>query len=166
MLLKIIPNKGFSLGPNKFHWNENRDTVRKKLNFSFTKDDRIIDLAYLFDGNESSNIDQKRDIYQNVNNSKNYFFLNYNEHNCLEELEVHSGLKIMINDLLLEFNKDIQTQLQELQNKGHNYIKLEEGNYLFKGLKITIASSESCGGEGNGLSYLYASNSINHLTEE
>ena len=45
-------------------------------------------------------------------------------------------------------------------------VELEEGNYLFKNLKISISNSESSGGEGNALSYFYASHNIDHLLED
>ncbi|WP_299363163.1 hypothetical protein [Winogradskyella sp.] len=94
---------------------------------------------------------------------KTIFFLNYNKNNLLSELEVHWGIKVWIDNIELDFEKDINTYLNELNSKGYNFKEIEQGNYLFEKLKITIADSESTGGDGNGLSYLYSGQNIEHL---
>ena len=65
----------------------------------------------------------------------------------------------------MEFGKDIDIYLNHLKLKGYHFKEIEQGNYLFEKLKITIADSESTGGDGNGLSYLYSGQDIEHLIE-
>ena len=106
-----------------------------------------------------------RMLMEDVNGAKNYFFLSYDKQDKLNELEVHWGMNILINKIEMEFGKDIKDYLERLKSAGYEYIELEEGNYLFKGLKITIADSESMGGDGNGLSYFYSGQNIDHFVE-
>lgn len=165
MTLEILPNKGFKLNSDIFNWSEERESVRQKLKNRHKEDDRLIKMSQFFEGDTSHDIDQKRDIYKDINGMKNYFFLNYDKNNLLSELEIHWGIKILIDDIEMEFEKDINTYLNQLNSNGFDFKEIERGNYLFEKLKITIADSESTGGEGNGLSYLYLGESIEHLIE-
>ena len=83
----------------------------------------------------------------------------------MSELEVHSGIQIRVKNIELKFQTDINESLKDLEKTGENYLETEEGNYLFENLKMTIASSESMGGKGNGLSYFYGAKDIEHLIE-
>ena len=42
---------------------------------------------------------------------------------------------------------------------------MESGNYLLSILKVTIANSESLGGDGTDLNYFYGALDISQLTE-
>ena len=42
---------------------------------------------------------------------------------------------------------------------------LSDGEYFFKDLKLTIASSEAMGGNGSELSYFYCSKDVTHLID-
>jgi len=163
--LIYIPKHGFQIESEKFNWNDDRTSVRKKLQNQHKDDDRVIEMADFFGRDKSHNIEQKRDIYQDINDSTNYFFLSYGKDDKLSELEVHSGIQIRVKNVELKFQTDINESLKELEKSGENYLETEEGNYLFENLKMTIANSESMGGEGNGLSYFYGAKDIEHLIE-
>lgn len=165
MKLKILPNIGFEFNTERFNWNEDRVSVRQKLQYLHKEDDRLIEMSHFFDGDTRHDIDQKRDIYHDINGTKNYFFLNYDKDNRLYELEVHSGIEVSIDNIALKFEKDLQHYLDQLKSKGYDYKEIEPGNYVFKSLKITIADSASMGGEGQGLAYLYFGQHIDHLIE-
>lgn len=165
MKLTILPDKGFELNSDIFNWREERESVRLKLKNLHKEDDRVIEMSHFFNGDTSHDIDQKRDIYQDINGTKNYFFLSYDKDNFLSELEVHWGIKVSIDNIELEFEKDINIYLNQLTSKGYDFKEIEQGNYLFEKLKITIADAESTGGDGNGLSYLYSGQDIEHLIE-
>ena len=165
MTLQYQPNKGFSINSIPFEWGEPRNSVRTKLQNQHREDDRVIELAQYFDGDESRNIHQRRDIFENINQLKNFFSFEYNSNHELKELEVHEGLKIIVDSVELEFNKDIHPFVQALKNMDANHFEIEEGTHLFKNLKLTISNAESNGGEGNGLAYFYVSNDISHLLE-
>ena len=128
-------------------------------------DDRIIEMAEFFGGDTSHNIEQRRDIYEDINNEKNYFFLSYDKDDKLSELEIHWGIEISVKKIELIFQKDTSKYLNEFNQIGENYLEVEEGNYLFENLKMLIANSESMGGEGNEFSYFYSANNIEHLIE-
>ena len=166
MKIKYIPNNGFHIDSDKFNWNENRESVRQKIQNQHKTDDRTIEMAEFFGGDKSHDIEQRRDIYENIKNEKNYFFLSYDKDDKLSELEIHWGIEISVKEIELIFQKDISKYLKELNQIGENYLEVEEGNYLFENLKMTIANSESMGGEGKELSYFYSAKNIEHLIEQ
>jgi len=166
MKIEIIPNIGLLIDGNEFNWGNYRTSLRENLKNQHKEDDNVFEMSEFFEGDSSYDIIQKRDIYQNINNRENYFFLNYDKEEKLESLEAHSGIIISINNIELSFEKDINEYLKLFKSNGEYYIEIEDGNYLFQNLKITIANSESMGGDGNGLSYFYTSKSIEHLIEE
>ena len=166
MKIEAIPNIGIIINGKEFNWGNDRNFLRESLNNLHKEDDNIFEMSDFFDGDTSYDIIQKRDIYENINSTENYFFLNYDEDEKLESIEIHSGINISINNIDLIFEKDINEYLKLFKSIGENYTEIEEGNFLFQNLKITIANSESMGGDGNGLSYFYSSKSIEHLLEE
>lgn len=165
MKIEILPNEGFKLNSDIFRWNDDRKSVRHKLKNQHKEDDNVIEMSQFFDGDTSHDIDQKRDVYQDLSGMKNYFFLSYDKDNFLNELEIHWGIKVWIDNIELELEKNINIYLNQLNSKGYDFKEIEQGNYLFEKLKITIADSESIGGDGNGLSYLYSGQNIEHLIE-
>ena len=166
MKIEYITNVGFIINGKEFNWEDERIDARKKLNNQHTENDIFFENSIFFDGDKSYDIYQKRDVYQNMNNEKNHFFLNYDREEKLESLEVHSGITISVNDIELVFKKDINDYLKLLKSIGQDYMEIEDGNFLFQNLKVTIANSKSMGGKGKGLSYFYASKNIDHLIEE
>ncbi len=111
------------------------------------------------------NIHQKRDVYENLNSDNDMLFLNYDKDGKLKELEVHSGFDILVNNIRLDFGNEILNFLNQFQKHGMEHFETEKGNYLLPKLKMTIADSESMGGNGTGFSYFYATSDISHLTE-
>jgi hypothetical protein len=166
MTIRYIPNNGFQISSKKFNWNEDRKSIQIKLQNQHENDDKIIEMADFFEGDKSHNIEQRRDIYKDINNEKNYFFLSYDKNDNLSELEIHWGIEILVEEVELRFQKDISKSLFELEQIGENYSEVEEGNYLFENLKMTIANSKSMGGKGNGLNYFYSAKNIEHLIEK
>ena len=165
MDIEYLPNKGFILNSLKFEWNNERNSVREKLGMKHKEEDKIIDVAEFFDGDESMNIHQKRDVYKNLNSKKDLLFLNYDKNNRLRDLEVHYGFDILIDNIRLDFGTEITDLIKQFKNIGTEYSETEKGNYFLPKLKITIADSESMGGEGTGLDYFYATSDISHLTK-
>ncbi|MGB0391856.1 MAG: hypothetical protein ACPGD5_09810 [Salibacteraceae bacterium] len=165
MTIEYIPDIGFKLGSNNFNWGESREEVRQKLKNRHEEDDRVIENTGSDKEDTNQNIQQRRDIYEDIENGTNYFFLSFDNDNCLNELEVHWGVNVKINDVEMEFEKDITIYLKQIKSSGYEFEVLEEGNYLCKKLKMTIADSQAMGGKGNDLSYFYSSNNIEHLIE-
>ncbi|WP_420551970.1 hypothetical protein [Tenacibaculum aiptasiae] len=166
MILEILPNKGFKINTDIFNWNEDRKLVRQKLKDKHKEEDETIEVSQFFDGDTSHNIEQRRDVYQNIKEEENYFFLNYNKNNQLQELEIHWGVKVKINKIEMEFGKDITSYLNQLSSQGYEFKEIEHGNYLFKELKIVIANAEAMGADGNGFSYIFTTQDIEHLIKD
>lgn len=160
MRIEYIPNNGFEIDTEKFSWNEGRASVRNKLQNQHKGGDIMIEMSDFFGGDKSHNIKQRRDVYRDINSQKNYFFVNYDKDDNLSELEIHWGVEIVVKGIQLKFEKDINIFLQEFEKIGERYTKIDDGNYLFGNLKMTIANSESMGGEGNELSYFYVAKDI------
>ena len=142
-----------------------RDSVRECLDNKHKSDDRLIDVSQFFDGDKSKNIDQKRDIYENLYAENDSIFLSYDQNNLLTELEVHSGFDIILDGVKLEFGNETLDFIKKFQEKGIEWTEMESGNYLLPILKANIANSESLGGDGTGLRYFYGALDISHLTE-
>ena len=140
MTLEYIPDQGFRLNDILFMWFESRSGTRTKLGQQHKQMDTITDLSEYFDGDESHNIHQYRDVYQDINSSKNYFFFNFDKEGRLTELELHWGIKIKVNSLELEFDRDLDSYIVSLTRMDAEIVELEEGNYLFKNLKISISN--------------------------
>jgi len=162
-IIEYLPDVGFILNSKKVEWNNDRLNVRKQLNLKFKEDDRTIDIAEFFGGDESKNIHQKRDVYQNVNSHNDLLFINYDSENKSKELEVHYGYEIKIKDTQFDFTTDLLDLIKKFEKQGIKCTELEKGNFLLSKLKITIADSESMGGDGKKLSYFYCSSDISHL---
>ena len=165
MTIDYFPKSGFSINDVSIKWSENREVIREKLNQKHKEDDNIIELSQFFDGDKSQDIHQFRDIYEDYDLSKGYFFLNYDENGSLFELEIHGGVKITLNGILLEFEMPIEIVLDKLSVFNEVY-EATAGNYLFPNLYMSISTNEAMGGVGKGLSYFYAARDIQHLKED
>lgn len=157
--LEYLPDIGIKLNSKTINWLTNRDDARKLLVLPFKEFDRVVKLGL------DESILSKRDIYENINGEKNYFSFNYNADNVLTEIEIHWGIDIYVRGVKLIFEKDIQENVKALATISDNFTEIEQGNYLFTDLKLTIADKDSLGGEGHDLGYFYASTDIKHLEE-
>ena len=63
MTIEYLPNTGFKMNSVLFAWTDTRNAIRGNLNLKHKADDRVIELAQYWDGDESKNIKQRRDIY-------------------------------------------------------------------------------------------------------
>jgi len=116
-----------------------RSFVRQMIGNAHKTDDKVIDLSLYFNGDESRNIHQRRDIYKQFKGFDNYFFLKYNRKDELIELEIHHGCKIEIMGIELSFNDNIKNALVSLQSISNKFKQLHPGDYYFEDLKLTIA---------------------------
>jgi|Wag4MinimDraft_19_1082662.scaffolds.fasta_scaffold00947_5 hypothetical protein len=162
MRLEYVPGTGFIFDGRKVEWGTDRDLVRGVLGVSFEEENRMVDLSEYFEEGERYTVEQRRDFYHSEEKAYN-FYLNYDDTDRLSELEVHSGLLISVNEMELQFESDINPILVMMNDSGEQGIELEEGNYLFRELRMTVASSAATGGEGSGLAYFYAAESVEHL---
>lgn len=157
--LEYQPDLGIKLNSKTINWKTNRDDVRKLIGLPFKEFDRVVELG------ADKSILSRRDIYENINGGKNYFFFIYNADNVLNEIEIHWGIDIYVKGVKLIFEKDIKENVKALATISDNFMEIEPGNYLFPDLKLTIADKDSFGGEGHDLGYFYASTDIKHLEE-
>ena len=158
MTFYYLPDIGFEVGSKKMAWGEKREVVRRTLADPFQQDDGTLDNSEFFDGDTSHNITYRRDIYDN-------FKTNYDDDDCLSELEIHDKIGISVAGIMLTFGKDISDLLNRLRNVDNQVIELEPGQFLFKNLKMTIGNAASMGGDGNGFNYFYAGKDISHLID-
>jgi len=162
MTLKLIykPNIGVIINELALNWGIKRETVRKMLNNAHKAHDHIVAQPGEFD------VSQRRDIYNDFYYGRQFFFfLNYDDNSCLMEVEVHLGVDIIIDNVTLTFEKRLSDIIEELKSVSPSIIKLRDGDYFFKDLKITIADSKAMGGEGSDLSYFYCSANVDHLID-
>ncbi|CAF0942180.1 unnamed protein product [Didymodactylos carnosus] len=154
MNLVYLPNIGFKLDSSNeiiFKWGNEREEIRHLLNNSHIADD-------------DEDYGQKRDIYQNAGE---LMLLNYDDSNYLNELEIHKGVDININGIILKFGDDVNNILKRLQSYDKYKILDDDGTFLLPSMKMAIGNGASMGGEddNNSLEYFYASANIDHLME-
>lgn len=164
--LTYQPDKGVSLNSIQIDWGFDRLTVRNLLGNTHQESNSIIDLSEFHNGSDDYNIAQRRDIYQNYDGLNNYFFLNYNKNDLLNEIEIYDGFTISIENITLSFGADFQEVVLLLKSITNYYKELSDGKYFFKNLKLTIANSDSLGSDGSNLAYFYCSQTVDHLNEE
>ncbi len=165
--LTYQPDKGIALGDILLLWGTGRQQVRTLLNARFEVNDNSIELSQNSEVDAPCNIIQRRDIYTNYRELDNLFFLNFDTNDLLTEVELHHGIDINIEGVVIDFSMGIEKVVDLLDSISAGEKKeLSEGEYFFKKLKLTIASSDAMGGEGNELSYFYCSNDITHLIDD
>jgi len=164
--LTYQPDKGVSFDETILLSGTDRRQIRTLLNDKFKIGDNVVDLSKYNNGDTSQNIVQRRDIYKNYKGQNNFFFLNFDTNERLKEVELHYGLRIKIKDVNILFSMNIEKVAQLLDIVSNEKKQLSEGEYFYKNLKLTIASSKAVGGDGNKLSYFYCSKDVTHLMEE
>jgi hypothetical protein len=160
--LTYLPNEGVQINSVELKWSTDRELVRQKLPYEYEEKDSVMDMSQ-YGGNV---IVQKRDVYKNINGAENFFFLNYDGENRLSEVELHHGFEICISQTRLTFDMLIDDVVERLSSLSHMVVQLAEGEYFYKELKLTIASADAMGGDGEELSYFYCAKNVDHLMEE
>lgn len=158
-------NKSVSFGDTELFWDTDRQHVRNLLKDKFKSADDVIDLGQYNNGDSSRNIIQRRDIYENYRGQENFFFLNFDTNDKLSEIELHHGFVINIEGIDIDFSMDVEKVAELLTSISNDKKQLSEGEYFFEKLKLTIASSNAMGGDGNELAYFYCSKDVSHLVD-
>ncbi|NML21405.1 hypothetical protein HHL16_11000 [Pseudoflavitalea sp. G-6-1-2] len=111
-------------------------------------------------------INQRRDVYNRMDASGEYFFLLYDRNDLLKEVEMHHCKKIRVFDIEFGFTDDVDLIAEELS--AHVAItEQEEGSYSFKDLGISIISEKQMGGEeSNNLAYFYCTSDTGHWEKQ
>ena len=158
--LTYQPDKGVFIDDTLLLWGSDRQQVRTLLNDKYEIGDNVIDL-----GDPNQNITQRRDIYKSYQGQDNLFFLNFDENEQLSEVEVHHGLIINVAGVVIDFSMDIEKAADLLGGIFGGTMPLSDGEYFFRDLKLTIASTNAMGGDGNKLSYFYCSKDVTRLVD-
>lgn len=164
--LTYRPDKGVSFDDTQINWGFDRLNVRHLLGGIHRESNSVIDISEYNNGSKDYNIVQRRDIYQNYGGQDNFFFLNYDKDDFLKEIEIHKGIEILIGHIKLVFDTDFRDAVSLLKSISSDNKQISHGEYFFKDLKLTIADSESMGGDGEVLAYFYCSQNVNHLNDE
>jgi hypothetical protein len=143
--LTYQPDKSVCFGDTLLLWYTDRQQVRTLLDSNFEVADSIIDLSQYNNGDSSKNIIQRRDIYKNYRGQDNFFFLNFDTSDRLTSVEIHDGLCIKIENVVIDFSMDIEKAANLLESISSDRVQLADEDYLFKNLKLTIASSNAMG---------------------
>ena len=159
MIIRYLPNIGFTIENKEIKWEQKRDLTRRNLAREFKQDDGMIDNSQFFDGDTSYNISYRHDLYKD-------FKTIYDENDCLTQLEIYQGIDILIHGITLTFGADINESINEFERHNYFAVVAKPGEFFFENLKMVIANSESMGGEGNGLAYFYAGVDVSHVIDE
>jgi hypothetical protein len=160
-----LPNKGVRFLNNELYWGEHRIEVRKKTVGEFRQSDSQIDMSIYHNDSSDFNIKQQRDIYSMINGYECFVFFNYDQNDLLRDIEIHNGMSLKFDSIILSFDKNIIDLVSEIKKAFKSTpIVDSEGYFLFEELKLVIASDQSMGGDGTSLGYIYVSNNIDHLS--
>ncbi|RZJ68412.1 MAG: hypothetical protein EOO50_01065 [Flavobacterium sp.] len=160
------PNLGLSINDATITWGMNRDQVRELLKVSFEEDNTTFDLSDLFDDEDDDfDFSQNRDIYSGLASAGDSIFLSYDKKNALTEFEMHEGIAVSIHDFRFYQDQPMHEIVTWFRQNNFNITQVEPGNFAVAELKISVASHNAMGGQGDNLSYLYASNDVSHLID-
>ncbi len=159
MTIQYFPNEGFKIADKEIKWGDRRNSIRQILTDEYEERNGTIDNSEFFNGDTSFNIDYRQDLYKN-------YKINYDKDDFVKELEVHQNADILVARVLLTFGTDISELLSKLERINYLPTTVKEGEFFFEQLKMVIATSESMGGEGDGLNYFYAGADVTHVIDE
>lgn len=158
-MIQYFPNEGFKIADKDIKWGDKRNLIRQILTEKFEENDGTIDNSEFFNGDTSFNIDYRQDLYKD-------YKISYDKNDCVKELEILQNTDILVNGILLTFGTDIFELLSKFKKLNYIPTTVKEGEFFFEEIKMVIATSESMGGEGNGLDYFYAGANVNHIIDE
>jgi hypothetical protein len=160
MIVRYSPTKEFSIDDVSLQFGMHREVVREKLGGGHQEKNKVVSL-----GDSVEPIVQRRDIYNKLDSTGDFFFLNYDKDDLLRDLEVHDCEKIQVLDFVFDFNNELDVIASELAKFSPITLK-KEGEVFFKGLHISIIDKMRMGGEEDTtLGYFYCSADIKHLDE-
>jgi len=163
MIIKYFPPDGLRINNIDLKWKEDRTIIRNLLNNTHSAADQFIDLSKDFGGNDEYNIDLKRDVYTNLFNSKSLFFLNYSKNNLLRDVEIHSGIEVQLNNIIISFDLTLKQVIYKLGEISKRIKKVDINEYYFEDLKLIVADKKKMGNKGNTLGYVYFTDDTSHL---
>ncbi len=155
MILHYIPTDKIIADMVAFQFLEGRQSVRDKLAWQYQEDNQQFQIG-------GDDMHQRRDIYRNLNDTENFFFLGYDEDDCLAEIEVHFCDKIRVFDIEFDFNEELTSVASKLKAYS-DVFKENEGEVFFRELKISIMNESKVGGSGSQLGYFYCAHDVSHL---
>ncbi|RZJ72020.1 hypothetical protein [Flavobacterium sp.] len=160
------PNLGFTINEATLAFGMSREAIRKTLKISYEEDNSTFDASEFFE-DEDGNFDfsLNRDIYSDLTQEGDSIFITYDKNQAFTELEIHEGIAVAIQDFRLFQDQPIAEILAWFHHQNFTLTEVEPGNYAVTELKISVATHEAMGGDGDGLSYFYASKDISHLID-
>jgi hypothetical protein len=159
MIFNYISKDEFMLDNGSLQFGESRVVVREKIGRHYQEDNQIIDEG----SSETEEIFLRRDIYEYYDSTKSYFFLSYDKHDFLSEIEIHQCTQMKIFDIVFDFNSKLDTIASQLAKYAVSE-KRGTGEILLKDLNVLMMDKKTMGGQGHTLGYFYCAADIDHLT--
>ncbi|MBO9154072.1 hypothetical protein ACFOTA_17770 [Chitinophaga sp. GCM10012297] len=159
MIFKYIPTGTVIIDGIISEFGESRSSIRTRLRGTHREDNQVIQIG------DGDSISQRRDIYTDFNSKENYFFLIYNDHDLLTEVEIHhcQGIKIMSAEFDFDNNLD---EIAEKLSAFSPVIRQSNGEIFGRELKVVLMSKAQMGGDDDTLGYFYCASDVSHLDEE
>ena len=160
------PTAGIELDGQLLAWGTDRHDLRKTLDEPFREINLVHEIGgYLPDFDD---LVERKDVYRNYRGQGISFTLIYDKDDIFSEFELHEGEELLVNDVKIDFRKNIFDFVTELGKKGYQPIEVEgsDENILIGSLLTNFASSDHAGGNGKQIAYVYCSVNIDHLLED
>lgn len=155
MFFEYIPTGKIIIDGIVLEFGKRRSSIRTRLGGIYQEDNQVIQIG---DGS----ISQRRDIYADFNSKDNYFFLIYDEHDLLAEVEVHHCQSIKVLSAEFNFNNSLD-EIAERLSIFSTIIRQSNGEIFAKDLKVVLMSKAQMGGDGDALGYFYCASGVSHL---
>jgi hypothetical protein len=166
--VKIIhkPTVGIELAGKLVPWGTTRQDLQKVWGIPSETVNIVHNVSQYLPG--ADDIVQRQDVYQNYMGQNVSFAAVYDKDDIFKEFELHGGGQITIADVDINFESAVPDLVDELKKKGYDLTELEgsEENILISSLLTSFASSQSMGGDGELVSYVYCSANIDHLPKD
>ncbi|MBD3581642.1 hypothetical protein [Flavobacterium selenitireducens] len=160
------PNLGLTINGSTITWKMDRQKARDLLKSSYEEDNQTFDMSEFFDRDEDNfDFSLNRDIYSGLTSEGDSIFMCYDKDDAFTQFEMHENIYVLIADFRIYQDQPIAEILNWVTSQDYAVTEVEPGNYAVAELKISFASHDAMGGNGDGLSYFYASNDISHLID-
>ena len=144
MILECVPLKEIIIDKIRLPFGIPRELVRAKLGVTFEEQNEEIQLE-----NAGTPIIHRRDLYNQLQSNDSYFFLHYNENDCLIELEVHHCKKIKLYNLEFNFMDEAELIASELSHHA-DLTEEKDGYWHFGDIRVFLMDETQMGEEENG----------------
>jgi len=124
MVFRYLSTSEFSIDSVPLKFGDSRESVRMKIGGCYEESDKTISI-----GDSDAPLIQRRDIYDYIDSTGDFYFLNYDTNDQLTELEIQRCGEIYVISTQFTFDSELDWIAEEL-SKYSLVRKKGDGEYL------------------------------------